>query len=123
MKQEYPEWATEKQLEGMKKFSLIAGEYGSFEITFNQNNWVDENESVFIAVLSWGYEGTNEKGIRQHEIRCGYDYEATWDCCGNRVYQWQFIFAGGDATREMTTEVLFLDLFFYLDGIAVTKAA
>lgn len=119
----YPDWATEKQLEGMKKFVAIAEEYGSFEIGFETNNWGDEDDSIFIAVLTWGYEGTNEKGIRKHKIRCGWDYEATWDCYGERVHDWQFIFAGGDATRGMSTEVFFVDLFFYLDGIAETKAA
>ena len=33
------------------------------------------------------------------------------------------LFGSGDAVREMSTEVFFLDLFFYLDGIAETKAA
>lgn len=114
-----PWWATEKQHEGMTKFNGIAAEYGNFEIEYQQGNW-GEDDDTFIALLTWGYEGTNEKGIRQHKIRIGWDYERTWDCYGDRIHQWQFIFANGDATREMTTEVFFLDLFFYLDGIVDT---
>jgi len=117
----YPIWATEKQLEGMHRFASIAKEYGNFEVKFKQNNWESENESIFIAVVTWGRVGANEKGIREHAFRCGWDYEETWNHCGERVRQWQFVFAGGDAVLEMTAEAFFLDLFFYLDGIAETR--
>lgn len=59
---------------------------------------------------------------RQHEFDIAWNYEQTWDCYGDKKEEWQFIFSGGDATREMTTEVFFIDLFFMLDKI-VDKAA
>lgn len=108
-----PQWATDKQLEGMKKFITIAKEYGDFDISFKPNNWGDEDRSIFIACVDW--ENYQASGRRHHEMRIGFDYEATWDCYGERVHDWQFIFAGGDATRELSTEIFFLDLFFYMD--------
>lgn len=109
-----PEWANDKQLEGMKKFIAIAKEYGDFDVSFKPNNWGDEDSSIFIACIDW--ENFQAKGRRHHEMRIGFDYEATWDCYGERIHDWQFIFAGGDATRELTTEIFFLNLFFYMDG-------
>jgi hypothetical protein len=109
-----PEWANDKQIEGMKEIIGIAKEYGDFGISFKQNDYGDEDDSIFIMCLDWG--NYNTKGNRHHEMRIGFDYEQTWDCYGELVHDWQFIFAGGDATRELTTEVFFLDLFFYLDG-------
>ena len=113
-----PKWATEKQQEGMKLFNTIAREYADFEIEFTASDHDDEDEdSRFYAIITWG-SFSNDKGQRVHSFDIAYDYERTWDKYGERVYEWQFLFSGGEATREVSTEVLFLDLFFYLDGFA-----
>ena len=114
MAENYPWWATKKQIEGMRKFTAIAEEYGNFKIEFTQNIWGDENESVFVAVVAWGEE---KEGSKKHSFSCGWDYEKTWDYCGERIKEWQFVFGGRDATRGMTSEAFFACLFFYLDNI------
>jgi len=113
-----PEWANTKQLEGMRKFYRIASEYGDFVISFVKHGEYlhDNNNSMFCATLDWNSCG--DRDVEKHyEMLIGFDYESTWDRYGEPVYDWQFIFADGDATREMTSEVFFLDLFFYLDGL------
>lgn len=115
----YPEWATEKQQEGMEKFRGIASEYHDFTIDFTQSDLGEEDSTRFYANVSWGSEGL--RGQRKHKFDIAYDYEATWDRCGVRLHEWQFLFAGGDATREISTEVFFLDLFFYLDGLPLNQ--
>ena len=109
-----PDWANDEQLDGMRQIITIAKEYGYFDVTFKQSFLYWENESVFKVCLEW--ENSNAKGLRYHEMIVGFDYEETWDCYGEQVHQWQFIFDGGEVTREMTVEVFFLDLFFYLDS-------
>lgn len=119
MKQNYPDWATEKQKEGMAKFTAIADEYWVFDIEFRQDDHGDEDdESRFYADITWG-EGT-PLGVRKYEFDIAFDYEATWNRHHERIHEWQFLFSGGEATREVSTEVLALDLFFYLDGIVKT---
>ena len=118
-----PEWATPKQKEGMTDFYEIASEYGYFNISFKAPEYYDEDDdSEFFAVLTWGYDADkNDLGVCEHTIRIVWNYEQVWDCYGDELNQWQFVFAGGDATREMDTESLFLDLFFYMDKIANTR--
>ena len=119
----YPEWATEKQKEGMSEFFKLIEEYGNFNVSYKQPEYVDEEnqDSEFVAVVTWESHtnlSVKAKGIRHHEFRIAWNYEQYFDYQNNRVDAWQFVFAGGDATREISTEVLFMDLFFYLDGIA-----
>jgi hypothetical protein len=118
-----PEWASTKQREGMNDFYELATEYGSFDISFKQPEYYSEDDdSEFIAVLTWGYNtDKDDLGIRNHEIRVAWNHEQYFDHCSSEVDAWQFVFACGDATREMSTEVLFIDLFFFMDGIANTK--
>ena len=118
-----PEWASPKQREGMDDFYELATEYGYFDISFRAPDYYnDDDDSEFIAVLTWGYDADKDDlGIRKHEIRIAWNYEQYFDHCGDKADAWQFVFACGDATREMTTEVLFIDLFFFMDGIANTK--
>lgn len=118
---EFPEWATPKQIEGMKEFVDVSNEYGCFKVAYKQSDWGDEDETRFYAVVTWG--STNNKGCREHTFDIAYDYEPTWDYLNEPIEFWQFLFAGGDCTREISTEVFFLELFQYLDGIANTQPA
>ena len=113
---QYPEWANEKQKEGMELIFAIANEYGDFDISFKPDDSGYEDESIFYVVLDWTSHTGETKDKRHHEMMIGFDFEATWDKCGDRVHDWQFIFAHGEATREVSTEVFFLDLFFYFDA-------
>jgi hypothetical protein len=117
MENNIPSWATEKQKEGMEEFNGIADEYGNFKVEFSQSEWADDD--TFYANITWGNHFG--KGERKHTIRIGWNYEQYFDHLGVENDTWQFIFSDGDCTREMSTEVLFLDLFSYLDGIAITK--
>tara|TARA_R110000787_G_scaffold184251_1_gene296189 strand:- start:103 stop:492 length:390 start_codon:yes stop_codon:yes gene_type:complete len=118
-----PEWASAKQREGMDDFYELATEYGYFDISFRKPDYyTDDDDSEFVAILTWGYDtGKEDLGIRKHEIRIIWNHEQYFDHCGDKVDTWQFVFACGDATREMNTEVLFIDLFFFMDGITNTK--
>ena len=114
MKYKYPEWATEKQKEGMDIFLGIATEYGDFNITFRQDDHdYDEDAHAFFADIAWSHN--TAKGERKHEMLIAWDYEPTWNRYNERVHHWQFLFGGGDATREVSSEVFFLDMFWYLD--------
>jgi hypothetical protein len=118
----YPIWATEKQREGIDKFSVIADKYGRFDIEFKPYNYAEEEQTAdFLAEVTWGYEGSDCNGIRQHEMRIAWCHEETWDHLGNKVEEWQFVFASGECAREMTTEMFYMDLFTCLDSIAITK--
>jgi len=108
----FPEWATEKQKEGMKEFLKVADSYGQFDVIFEQSQYPDY-ENRFLAVVTW--ENIYAKGVRSHKFDIDWDYEETWDKYGDRIYQWQFLFSGGEATREISTEVFFIDLFFEID--------
>jgi len=108
---EYPEWASEKQKEGMKQFRMIADEFGQFNIEFKQSHYLSNHS--FDAVVTW--ENYEAKGKRKHVFWIAWDYERTWDKYGERVENWQFVFADGDATQSMSTEIFYIDLFFYMD--------
>ena len=99
----------------MKLIYVIANEYGDFDISFKPDDSGYDDESIFYIVLDWGSHTGEAKTKRHHEIMIGFDFEATWDRYGDRVYDWQFIFSNGEATREVTSEIFFLDLFFYLN--------
>ena len=121
MKQRYPDWATDKQQEGMKRFLDIAYEYGDFTVSFEKDRHGrgDEYHS-FVAVVEW--ENWQNPGTKKHEFYIAWDYEQTWDCHHQEIHDWQFLFGGGDATREISSEVFFVDLFFYLDKAAKVAA-
>ena len=123
MSNNIPTWASAKQQEGMSEFNDIVEQYGSFDVSFKEPDYYsDDDDSEFIATLKWGYDNDKDDlGIRKHEIRMAWNHEQYFDHCGVEVDAWQFVFACGDATREMSTEVLFIDLFFFMDGIANTK--
>lgn len=121
MSTEYPEWATEKQLEGMKLFYQILNEYlWTMDVEFKVSDHDDDSGSRFYAVVSWDQ---GEKGKRCHEFDIAFDYEATWNHLHERIHEWQFLFSGGDATRELSNEIIFMDLFWYMDREATTDAA
>lgn len=110
MSTKYPDWASEKQVEGMKAFSSVAKEYGDFTVEFTPTDY-DDGEHRFYAVVNWRLLG----GEMQHTFDIGWYYERTWARDGTeKEPHWQFLFAGGDATREMSTEVFFLELFQFL---------
>ncbi len=122
MATEYPEWATEKQIEGMKLFTSVVDEYlFQVSVEFKETDFEDvDNDSRFYAIVSWEKP---EKGKREHTFDIAFDYEPTWNHLGERIHEWQFLFSGGEATREVSNEILFMDLFFYLDKTATTEAA
>lgn len=126
MNSEFPEWATEKQREGMELFNEVTADYSLFNFTFeNHPNAVCDNEEPehdFIVNVSWGYDGADSKGIRNHTFHIAWDYETTWDHMNERIYEWQFVFGDG-CGREVTTELFFVELFSFLDKIAVTNHA
>lgn len=116
MKLEYPEWANEKQKEGMELIHCIANEYGDFDITFKPDDSGHEDESIFYIVLDWLSHTGDTEDKRHHEMMIGFDFEKTWDMHNEAIEEWQFMFGNGEATREVSTEVFFLDLFFYFDA-------
>lgn len=121
MTQSYPEWATDKQIEGMQLFNNVLNEYlWEASVEFKETDFADEDSTRFYAVVFWD---SGDKGKRQHEFDIAFDYEAEWDYLGERIHRWQFLFAGGEASRELTNEILFMDLFWYLDKVAVTATA
>lgn len=116
----FPEWATEKQKEGMRELISII-EFGNFDITFKQSEIYDDEEHRFFAVFEWeNHSCKKEMGRRHHEIEMGWGLHEFWDKHGDKIHSWQFIFSGGDCCYEISNRILFLDLFFYLDGIAKT---
>lgn len=112
-KNKHLEWATTKQIEGMEEFCAVADEYGNFDVEFKQSDWADDESSRFYAIVSWGTKGDH----KNHTFDIAYNYEPTWDCHYKPVEFWQFIFADGDCTKEISTEVFFVELFSYLDNI------
>lgn len=98
----------------MKQFEYVVNVYGFFDIELKEDEFiedVEENHS-FIGVLKWENPTTECK--RTHEFNCYFDKEAVWDKLNNRCYQWQFGF-GDECYQEMSVEMLFLELFRYLD--------
>lgn len=116
-----PDWANEKQREGMSIFNGLLDEYlSTMNVEFKPTDFPDDEEdSRFYAVVSWDQ---GEKGQRRHEFDIAFDYEATWNHRRERIHEWQFLFSGGEAVRELSNEILFMDLFWYLDRTATTEA-
>ncbi|MDH5639536.1 MAG: hypothetical protein OEZ04_13705 [Nitrospinota bacterium] len=106
MAHSYPEWATDKQKEGMAEFLAVAEAYGAFVVSFDRprSSWMGPDS--FTAAVKYG------NPERSHEFDIAFDYQDTWDCCGNLVPpHWQFLFSAGDCAREISIEVFFVDLF------------
>ncbi len=113
-----PEWATEKQKEGMSLFNDIAGEYGSFVVSYRQSN--NEDVDYFFAVVDWDCPGAKDK--RRHEFKIGWNYAKTWSHLGKVIEHWQFIFGDDEeCTREVTSEIFYMDLFFYMDNLKTPR--
>ncbi len=124
MTNNYPQWSTKKQKEGMKLFNDIADAHGHFEVEFTQHEWTAElNLHAFYAVVRWSSHGLKDLGLREHTFPIAWDYEPTYSHTGELVHHWQLVIANGDATRELSLEVFYLDLFFALDKIANTHEA
>lgn len=117
---EYPEWASDKQKEGMGEILSIV-EFGRFDISFKPGEFYEDEDHEFIVVFEWEAHNYKKLGKRHHEIRVCWDHQEFWDCYGERVYCWHFVFSDGDVSHRVSTEILFLDLFFYLDEQAITK--
>jgi hypothetical protein len=114
----YPEWATEKQLEGMKEASSVIQEYGNFDIEYRPGD-SDEEYHDFYIDLTW--HNSRAEGERQHELHVGWDWEPTWDRNHEQIEFWQFVFCNGDVGREISGETLYLDLFQWADRQITVK--
>lgn len=112
----YPEWATDKQKEGMDIFVVIVDEYHHFDIEFKKSNMDEEEYPRFEAVVTWD---SNGGASLSHEFEIGWNHEKVWAHSGEELDEWQFIFSFGDCAREMSTEIFYLDMFFFMDRNAI----
>lgn len=121
----YPEWASEKQKEGMLEFSKIANEHGIFEIAFEQGNNDDSDDSddsdksLFEVALTW--TPLDSTVARTHLMTVDFNYEQTWNHLGEELCEWQFVFGSGDCTRSMCSEMFYTDVFFRTDALLSTE--
>ncbi|WP_415913285.1 hypothetical protein [Neptuniibacter sp. QD37_11] len=118
----YPEWASDKQKEGMKAFLKIAESYGNFDVKFSPYEFdSDDYHARFVADISWGFGSMFGQGQREHRFYVGWDMQQVWSgTTGERIHQWQFDFLE-DAYHEMNLEIFYLDLFFKVDGMLLTE--
>ena len=112
MKKIFPDWATEKQKEGMEKFRSVAEEFGNFAIVFEKSEDQEDRPDSFDAVVSWWNAYSSVE--RKHTFHIDFDFEQTWNHLHERIYQWQFVF-GGEIGREILVEYFYLELFSELD--------
>lgn len=106
-----PEWANEKQKEGMM---LLAGidEYSILEdLRFEQSthSWMNK-ETSFIAMFDLF-------GRKPTHLRVRFDAEAVWNSAGDRLHKWQIDMASIGCSdpcwREMSLEMIgmkFMDI-------------
>ena len=104
----YPNWATEKQLEGMRQFNAALIDYHSlFDISFCSGS---SGGDSFAAALHWQAKSGTEL---TRVFQLAFDYEPTWNCFGVEIHDWQIVLAEGEATAEVSAEIIFVDLFQY----------
>ena len=105
----YPDWATEKQLEGMRQFQAAFIDYGYlFDISFKGGRYGVDS---FCVVLTW----SSKSGAKlTRTFHLAVDYVQTWNCFGVELHDWQLIFSSGDDTAEVSAEIILADLCQYL---------
>lgn len=112
MSRNYPDWATDKQCEGMSDFINIADEFGSFDIGFIQVPCGSDHE--FTARVSWIHHG--DGASLSHDFRIAFEHTQMWDSCGEELHEWQFVFADGDIAHPMEMSIFYIDLFHFMNN-------
>jgi hypothetical protein len=115
-----PDWASEKQAEGMALFALIFADYEHhFDVSFKQSENDDSNHR-FIASVKWryGFDSKNQQEQRTHDFVVGWNVQETWSAANEKLSEWQFVFGDDDdATRTLNAEYAFTDITFGMIGI------
>lgn len=115
-----PEWATNKEQEGMKAFLEIVNEYGQFEVEFKPTTFADD--VGFEAVVSWSPFARPDI-IHKVPYSIHYNFEQLFNHENAKINTWQFVF--DDNGIEISGQVFYMELFQYLDKqiSSLTKAA
>ncbi len=118
-----PDWASEKQAEGMAIFELIFADYDyHLDVSFKPSENDDSNHR-FIASVTWNY-GFNEKNQqeqRTHDFVIGWNVQETWSADNEKIDEWQIVFGDDDdATRTLNGEHAFTDIAFGMIGITTS---
>jgi hypothetical protein len=108
MENQLPEWADDKEKEGMKAFLEIVEEYGNFTVEFKQSTFADD--IGFDANVSWG---RFDKGEVVIQFSVFWNYEQLFNYLNEKIDTWQFVFC--DSGFTMSSQLFYMELFQKLD--------
>jgi len=103
-----PEWASEKQKEGMKAFLQIAEEYGQFNFEFKEETF--DEDIGFGVDVKWNPYG---RGMRVIEFAVFWNYEQLFNHRDEPFDAWQFVFA--ESGFEISGQLFYMELFQRID--------
>lgn len=106
MKNQLPEWATNKIKEGMEAFLKIVNEYGEFEATFSQLTFADD--IGFDAVVSWSHFSLPDIEY-EAKFSVHYNFQQLFNCIEEKINTWQFVVE--DSGFEMSGQFFYMELF------------
>lgn len=110
MRNELPDWADDKEKEGMKAFLDIVEEYGMFEVTFKQSTFADD--MGFEADVRWFSFDTHGRAV---PFSIYWNYEQLFNHLNEKVNTWQFVFS--DSGFEMSGQLFYMELFQRLNDM------
>lgn len=108
----FPEWATEKQKEGMQVFYDLTTSLLPFETVFEISDDV-EREHQFVAKVLWT---RYELGDREVTFVVDWDYQELFSSDGCRIYVWQCVLEE-DFGMSLSQEFFCMYMFQELDKI------
>ena len=112
-----PDWANEKQIEGMKAFLEIAEEYGQFNFEFKDRTF--DEDTGFSVDVKWNPYGRGERVV---EFSVFWNYEQLFNHRSESIDTWQFVFA--DNGFEMSGQLFYMELFQQVDNqLVITNQA
>jgi hypothetical protein len=120
MENKLPEWATDKEQEGMKSFLKIVEEYGQFEVEFKSTTFADD--IGFYATVSWSPFARPDI-VHKVEYSIHYNFEQLFNSGLEKINTWQFVFE--DNGFQMSGQLFYMELFQHLDKkvSSLTQAA
>lgn len=104
MRNDLPEWATDKEQEGMKSFLEIVEEYGQFEVEFKPTTFADD--IGFDADVKWFSFDTHARKV---SFSVHWNYEQMFNNLNEKVDTWQFVFA--DSGFTISGQLFYMELF------------
>lgn len=108
MENQLPEWASDKEKEGMKAFLEIVEEYGQFTVEFKASKFPED--VGFEASVSWG---RFDRGDISIPFSIFWNYDQLFNQLNEKVDTWQFVIC--DSGFTISSQLFYMELFQRVD--------